>query len=270
MNSKIRASVFVGICAIVVRPLVTQEPDQKTGAAQSSVADQPSESAPDHEWQQWLNDSRTREDRLLRLGIESRIARALADELNQPTAYARWRSLRAHSVTRSASLFFRCSEPLGVAYLFLLERKNESWHVTDHEEFDCHYDDLVSADLVWVRDPRREEIWVHHLGAGHGTGYVQQDFAIFMPVQGKLTNELETEEVVHSYPTAVNVRRDLDQVSTFAAIPVANSRERAIEETRSGTLNGHLSVQRRLFRWNSLKGRYLPSAFKPVVADAGK
>jgi hypothetical protein len=95
---------------------------------------------------------------------------------------------------------------------------------------------------------------------------LEQHFSVFAVFDGKLKEELETEEVLRSYPTAVERPRNLDQNSTFALIPIRNSRSRAIEETRSSTLNGKLSVQRRTFRWNAAKGKYVPSAFTPIEA----
>jgi len=59
----------------------------------------------------------------------------------------------------------------------------------------------------------------------------------------------------------------MDQSSTFTLIPIRNSRSRAIEETRSSTLNGKLTVQRRTFRWNATRGKYVPSAFTIVEAS---
>jgi hypothetical protein len=178
----------------------------------------------------------------------------------------KWKTARASAHQRFALLFIPCFSATDSAYLYALAWQEGAWRVTDHIEMDCHYDDNVSFETAWIRDPNRDEIMVHHGCAGRGTGYLEQHFSVFSLSGGRLTTELVTDDVLHSYPTAVERPRDLDQNSTFTVIPVVGSRSRAIEETRSSVLNDRLAVQRRIFRWNAAKQKYVPSAFKSVEA----
>src|SRR5258708_1744247 len=248
------------------------EPDQKHISHASDARDQPEPSATNWEtdlaMSQWLEEEGKTQDRLVELGVNPKIVKEFLSEENSTASVPDWKSIKTREKTRSAVLFMPCITFTENAYLFLLQRIDNSWRVTDHSDFDCHYDDKVSFELNWIRSPSRDEVLVHHACEGHGTGYLKQVFSVYLPVDGKLKVELETSEVLHSFPTAVRVRHDLDQVSTFTVIPIANSPWRAIEQTRSSILNDHLTVERRVFRWNPTRESYEPSAFSLVEAPA--
>jgi hypothetical protein len=91
---------------------------------------------------------------------------------------------------------------------------------------------------------------------------LQQDFQVFTIAGGKLDMVLDAEEVIVASPHG---GRELVQRSQFVAVPTKRSHPYDIEETRSATLNGKLTVQRRLYRWAASRGRYIPSSFVGVV-----
>jgi len=156
---------------------------------------------------------------------------------------------------------------MNTAYLYLLVVDNIAWNVTDHLELDCQYDDNVSFEIASIHDPQKDEIQIHHDCVGHGTGYWEQEFSVYSVLGRKFKLEMETDDLQSDYPMGGNPL-ELDRNSTFTVIPVAGSRSRAIEETRSQIRNGKFTVQRRQFRWNPAHARYEPSPFAPVVATA--
>jgi hypothetical protein len=207
----------------------------------------------------------------LRSGEESQIVERLVTfgVGRQDAEYAssedmEWLRIQTSHQAKHALLFVPCT--LDYAQVYVMAWQNTSWHVTDHANFDCHYDESVALDIKHIRNRRFEEVQVHHACEGHGTGFLQQDFKVFAIENSKLRLELDTEEVVNSSPTAVDHPHNLQQTSVFVLIPLGGSSSRAIEETRSRDLNGKLSVQRRFFRWNADKGRYTPGRFSPVEA----
>jgi len=215
----------------------------------------------------WINFGGRTVSRLMNLGVEKRIAQSIdPDVTGGEPVVVEWKSVRGGASQRLALMFVPCHVGWDTAYLYVLSRNKGAWHTSDHIEVDCHYDNNVSFEVDWIRDPGRDEILVHHACVGRGTGYLEQSFSVFTPSADKLKNELETTEVLHSFPAAVDRPRDLDQSSKFTIIPMAGSSSRAIEETRSTVLNGKLTVQRRVFRWDAIKGKYVPSAFTPVEA----
>lgn len=178
--------------------------------------------------------------------------------------YAQWNSLRTNSEPQFATLFLPCTRD--IAYLYLLANENAAWHVKDRLRLDCHYDLNVSIEISPLRGPTLDEVMIHHACDGHGAGFLQQNFTVTTMVDGKFKTELETEEVLNVSRVG-GPRYDLSQRSTFTAIPIRGSNSHVIEETRTKTLNGKLTVQRRRFRWSASSGRYLPSKFVAVEAN---
>lgn len=210
--------------------------------------------------QEWVNEGTAtqRVDRLVALGVDRAAARTVVHP--QPTDLE-WQPL-AGQRTPTAALFIPCAGD--DANLFLLQRTNGNWHVSDKTTFDCHYDESVSIELRAVRNPGVDELLVHHACDGHGAGYVEQHLRVFAISHGKLKQELDTEEVVKSYPPGEPWSI---QTSVFTVVPISHNRTRTIEETRSTTTQGTLSVSRRTFRWDSASSRYIPSNFYRVVAE---
>jgi hypothetical protein len=261
-------AAILGLNLYAQQPSAIQAPTSGTSTAQAAQApaDQQPESDNDMEMQIWLNENDRIVDHLITLGVDRKIAESINSRASdEGPAFLRWQTARAGAKERFALLFFPCHAGWDSAYLYTLSRQEGSWRATDYIELDCHYDDNVSFEIAWIRDPNRDEVLVHHACAGHGTGLLLQDFQVYIPFHGKLKPELDTLEVLKSSPIRP-VRHDLVQRSTFAVIPVRTSRSRDIEETRSSLLNDRLTVQRRIFRWNPAKGKYIPSAFTAVEA----
>ena len=238
---------------------------EKASQPQQEATSQPIASASTTEIEQWLDEQGETADHLIALGVDQKVAEEFTSQDNFRMLFPKWVFARTGATSRVGVLFLPCdwSE---VAYIFVLQNSGGKWRTTDQAEFDCHYDDSVSMEVVRIRNPNLDEILVHHACGGHGTGYLEQNFNIFNPVRGKLDAELEVQEVLNSFPVG-GTRHDLQQRSTFTIIPLSISNSRAVEETRSGTLNGKLTVERRVFRWDERKERYVPRRFSPVSAS---
>lgn len=210
----------------------------------------------------WLN-SETKEERTRRL-VSLGVERDTADEITSPTEHTvGWLPIRSEKPQEYAILFLPCG--LDLANLYLMKSDGREWHVSDHVELDCHYDGTVSVEISPIRKSMVDEVLVHHASVAHGTGLSQQNFRVFDVVSEKLRVVLDVEEAIVASAVPVG-SRELFQQSVFVTIPTAGSQSRAIEETRSITLNGRRTVQRRVFRWDESKGRYQPSRFTGVEA----
>jgi len=107
----------------------------------------------------WLNANGKEVERLEGLGVERDIAESTTSSIiGGWPLYVNWQTARARAGDRFALLFFPCNEPVGFAYLYTLNRQVKSWHITDRIELDCHYDDSVSFQSIWIRDPNNDEV----------------------------------------------------------------------------------------------------------------
>jgi hypothetical protein len=249
------------------QPASTQKQDSASEAttSQQTASIPPPDSAQPREMEDWLNsgDEQEKINRLVSLGIDKATAKILTSDGIMDNIL--WKSLRTGSHQTYAILFFPCGS-LG-ADLYLLSKQGKSWHILDETGLDCHYDNSVSVEIMPIRSPEIDEVLVHHVGMERGTGYSRQDLNVFSIANDKLKLDLDTEEVVVSMYTRPN-GIDIDELqrSSFVVIPVSQSHTRILEETQSDLMNDKLSVLRRQFRWNAIKGRYLPTKFVPVVA----
>lgn len=218
----------------------------------------------DWEIENWLNDGPGAIQRLVGLGVDQKTAEESVDSYPEDDLHIQWKTVNSESKEHLAALFLPC---IGndVAYLFAMQKANDAWQVTDREGFDCHYDATVSMEIARIHDPNRDEVLIHHVGGGHGTGFVQQNYNVFSIAQGKLKIRLDTEEILDDHQPSQRIH-DIVRRSTFTIIPIIHSRSRAIEETRSSILNDHLMVQRRIFRWDPAKGCYSSTTFVTVEA----
>ncbi len=159
-----------------------QAPPSGNGPAQTArtPADRQPDSENDVDMQNWINFGGKTVDRLVTLGVDRKIAESFfsASE-NDSSLWVKWQTARVSEHQFFALLFFPCFPLTDSAYLYALARQQEAWHVTDHIELDCHYDETVSFETAWIRDPNRDEIMVHHDCAGRGTGYLEQHFSVF-------------------------------------------------------------------------------------------
>lgn len=234
-------------------------------SAQIPVTPQPPASAYPTEFENWLDSGSTqnRVQQLVALGVNPQVA---GDFTSAENVYLQWKPIRSVGQQKTALLYLPCAIGSDVAHLYALANDGKVWRVSDASGFDCHYDMDVAVDVESIRSPAFDEILVHHACEGHGTGFLQQDLEIFVLVKGRLKPELDTTEVLNSFPTAVTVPHNLEQSSVFVLVPIGASSTRAIEETRSSVLNGNLTVDRRLLRWNAAKAHYLPSKFYRITA----
>jgi hypothetical protein len=270
MNARALLSIailFFGVCLLAQQPESAQKPDsaQEPPAAKQPASTQPPVSAEPWKMVEWLNSGKKQErtERLVSLGVE----RDIATEFTQTKDVSlRWNPLHTVTGQKAAILFLPCVRDN--AYLYLMEQENTIWRVTDFEKPDCHYDMSVSVEIAPIRNPALDEVLVHHVCEGHGTGYSQQDFEIYSVAHGRLKQVLDAEEVIlaSQYVDPDTPMNAIDQKSFFVLVPIENSRSRVIEETQSYQFNKKLTVKRRQFRWNAAKGRYMPSKFVPVVA----
>lgn len=268
MNARTILSIaifFFGVCLKAQQPESVQKPDsaKEPSVTQRLTHTQPPDSAKPWEMAEWLNSGKEQEriERLVSIGVERDVSTEYTHKVN-----AKWFPLRTGQDQKNAILFLPCVRDN--AYVYLMEQQNSIWHVIDFEKPDCHYDMSVFVEIAPIRNPALDEVLVHHVCEGHGTGYSQQDFGIYSVAHGKFKQVLDAEEVIlasqYFYPNpAMN---EIHQRSLFILVPIENSRSRAIEETQSYQFNNKLTVKRRLFRWNAAKGRYMPSKFVPVVA----
>jgi hypothetical protein len=233
--------------------------------AQIPAMQQPPTSAYPIEFENWLDsgDTKDRVERLAGLGVDRRVAEEFT---SVEEVSLQWKPIKSVGSNKTALLVLPCAAGSDSAYLYALTSDGNTWRVTDSSDFDCHYDMEVAVGVESIRSPAFQEILVHRACTGHGTGFLKQDFEVFAVANGKLKLEFDTTEVLHSSPKANDARRDLDQNSVFVIVPVKQAVSRAIEETRSRTLDGRLTVDRRLLRWNSRKARYRPSKFARVMA----
>jgi len=216
-------------------PAVAQQPDMK----------------------QWLNtgNDKERAEKLLSLGVGSEEAElAIGDKVE-------WRTIRGEANRRLAIMFAPCGG-LDAAYLYLLQRTDQGWHVTDSSGFDCHYDENVSIETAQLRGPDADDVVVHHECVGHGTGYLEQHLNVFAVDSLRLKLILDTEEIlkVSDWPEV----RKLLQRSAFAWVPTPGSPSQVIEETECTRLNGKLTIQTRSFHWSAESFRFVPSTFIKV------
>jgi len=265
MKASALFAIFFRLVIVAHQAATGQQPPEndKEASALTQAEHQPSALANQNEMEDWLIEDGKTEDRLVGIGVDRKVAQAFVSADKNRTLFPDWTFARTGGKSRVGVLFLPCNwEEL--AYVYLVQYSDGGWRITDQKELDCHYDETASVEEVQIRNPNRDEIAIHHACEGHGTGYLEQSFSVFLPIRGKLKTELETDEVLHSFPTAVRVRHDLDQASTFTVIPVVGSNSRAIEETRSSTLNNQLIVQRRVFRWDAARDRYIASRFTKV------
>jgi hypothetical protein len=210
------------------------------------------------EMSKWLNtgshDERTQ--KLVSLGIR----RGEADLAPYDEDFV-WRRIRSESEREVAVLFLPCGGMFS-ASIHVVENRNGRWHVTDSAGFDCHYDESVSFEVAALRNPDSDDVLVHHNCVEYGTGFVQQNFGVFIVRSGKLKLVLDSKEAVDDQGST-GEKYQLRLRSKF--VPVgAGEHSGIIEETRCQRLNGRLSIQRRQFAWDEAVFRFHASKFVRV------
>jgi hypothetical protein len=236
---------------------------QQIGPTLKPQLEVPRSSATDSEMENWLNSPGDQAQRLINIGVDPKTANEFAGA--EDKLQAKWTALRPTVQPRLSLLSIPCDLWTQIAHLYLLKQDKNRWSAEDSLQFDCHYDNNVSFEIGSIRNPKMDEIQVHHSCTGRGTGYLEQEYSVFDIKEGKFRLELRANELLRSHPTAIERPRDLDRKSMFTLIPVGESQVRAIEETQSSILNGNLRVQRRIFRWNPKSQKYIATRFAPVL-----
>lgn len=195
--------------------------------------------------------------RLARMGIDRELAEAALERSEGPEI--EFHSMRDGRGPRLASLVLPCK--IVTTCLFALDKDKDDAHVTDKVEFQW-FGEPISVDVARI-GPDLDELLVHNVSEGHGTGIDQHDFKVLRIVRGKLKTVLDTRESewVARVPIGSYV---LNQRSQFVIVPEIHSQWRVLEETRSTDVNGELKVERRYFVWNHSEGKYLPSGFEKI------
>lgn len=223
----------------------------------------------------WFNTGTNQEktNRLASIGVDKKIAEAFFQDSRKPSP--KWADLASMAGTDRALIFLPCSS-LDRAYIYLMAKQTGRWSITDWNSFDCHYDESVAFTVEHLRSSHIDEIFVHHACEGHGTGYLQQDFFIFEARNGKLREIMDAAEVLRAYP--VDGSPQIEQSSRFQIIPSDHSSSKQIEEIRTKRISrrtdfseggstqaiSHTKVQRRIFRWDSKRRRYIASPYAAV------
>ncbi|MGO9602488.1 MAG: hypothetical protein ACLQAT_03620 [Candidatus Binataceae bacterium] len=207
--------------------------------------------------QSWLNTGTNEErvEKMVSLGVERETAELATGENLE------WRVVRTDAQRETAILFLPC-DALSSASLYLLESTSHSWHVTDVVGFDCHYDDSVSVGVTALRSPKADDVFVHHECEGRGTGFLQQNFNVFVVASSKLKLVLSTKEILKEsdWPET----HVLNQRSSFALTRATRDGSGGIEEKRRTEKNGKRIVETRTFRWSPKEFRFVPSPFVKV------
>ncbi len=202
-------------------------------------------------------------DLLVRLGVDQDLAeRAVAAIL--PGEAIALRPLR-RAAGASLAVVFLPDGSRGYADLFLLEQTHDTgqppgWKAVDHEQPSC-WRVSCSFELVPVENQDADDILLHHVNRGHGSGMVTDNTELFSPAQGRLRRVLSTED----YDRQDEIGGP-ERVRSSTFLPMPNG---ALEESRSTSLDDRLTlVERRYWTWSKAKHQFIPLSFQAVAAPA--
>jgi hypothetical protein len=211
-------------------------------------------------------DAHQRASLLTRLGVDTAIAQNAAETLLPGEAIA-LRPIRSRGAAHYGIAFL----PSGIGtecFLYLLRGSDENpqkdaWHAISQQQLDC-WDMAASFELMPLRSADVDDVVVHHVNLGHGSGYAEDQTQVFSVLDGKLLQTLATEDSLWQV-TAGAEGDTLNRASTFLHFP-----DNSLEESRSSIYNDKLKrVERRYWRWSQQKRRFLPSRFRLVTPPIG-
>jgi hypothetical protein len=209
-----------------------------------------------------LADAHEKASFLSRLGIDSDCANHAAETLLPGEAIA-LRPIRSRGAVHYGIAFL----PSGTGtecFLYLLQGSDENpqkdaWHAIGQQQLDC-WDMAASFELMPLRSADVDDVVVHHVNLGHGSGYAADQTQVFSVLDGKLLQTLATEDSLWQV-TAGAEGDTLNRASTFLHFP-----DNSLEESRSSTYNDKLKkIERRYWRWSQQKRRFFPSRFRLVT-----
>lgn len=201
-------------------------------------------------------------DLLARLGVDPTIAEIAANRL-LPGEKIVLRPLRGKKEGGYAVLFL----PSGTGTecsLYLLSGSDanppkSSWRAIDHRPLNC-WDGTASLELMPLRLSDSDDIVLHHVNKGHGSGLVADQTQVFTVLKDKLLLTLATGDFLLQATAGTN--DSLEQRSTFLRFP-----DLSLEETRTSAMNGALNqVQRRYWRWSEPDHKLIQTPFVAVAA----
>ncbi len=199
-------------------------------------------------------------DLLVRLGVDPVLAtRAVVARM--PGEEIALRPLR-RAAGESLGVVFLPDGTRGYAALYLLEQTHDAgqsvgWKAIDHLQPGC-WRVSCSFELAPVENMDADDILLHHVNQGHGSGMVTDNTELFSPVHGRLRRVLST----HDYDLEDEIGGpERIRSSTFLPMP-----DGALEESRSTSLDDRLSlVERRYWTWSTAKQQFTPSRFQAVA-----
>jgi hypothetical protein len=199
---------------------------------------------------------------LARLGVDQAIAKDVADHLMAGDKIE-LKPIRTKGKAHDGVAFLPSGTGVS-CYLFLLQGSDEepvkmAWHVVDHQELNC-WDGSYSYEIMPLRRSDEDDLVLHHVNEGHGSGILVNQTQVYSILGGKLVQTLVTQD----YRSEViwGTENSLEQSSTFLRFP-----NNPLEETRASTYNDKLKkVERRYWRWSEQKRKFVPGTFRLIVA----
>jgi hypothetical protein len=172
---------------------------------------------------------------------------------------------------KAVVMFLPCDDFYG-ATVVLLTPVDDHWRATDQYGADCHYRDQVSIDLVPLIKAGQNDILVHYDCESHGTGYVEHHMHILTIRAGKLQDIFQTVEHLYASGWPPNSVRGSEELHFFIPVRQQNGHW-ALEDTKQLTplkdddspQPSRRTVERRVIRWSSEKGRFVTSPFRPLA-----
>jgi hypothetical protein len=201
-------------------------------------------------------------DLLARMGVDPASANCVINAL-LPGEKIEIKSIRVPGEADYGVIFLHGG--MGVCgYLYLLqgsdqEPKKMAWHVIDHQELNC-WNGPYSYEIMPLRRSDGDDIVLHHVNEGHGSGILVNQTQVFSIMGGKLRQTLATQDFRSE--VTWGTENTLEQSSTFLRFP-----NNSLEETRTSAYNDKLKkVERRYWRWSEQKRKFVPGPFRLVVA----
>ncbi|MEG9438784.1 hypothetical protein JAO29_21790 [Edaphobacter sp. HDX4] len=198
---------------------------------------------------------------LTRLGVENAVATDVAEHL-LPGDKIELRPVRTRGTAHYGVAFLPSGTGVS-CYLYLLRGSDEDsakipWHVIDHRQLDC-WGGSSSLELNPLRSRDEDDLLLHGVTGGHGSGLVLKEMQIFSVLNGRLQETLRTEDY-RSQDDFPSDQKVLEK-STFLRFP-----DGALEETRTSAVNDRLEkVERRYWSWSGEQQKFLANGFLKVA-----
>jgi len=144
--------------------------------------------------QVWLNQAGAAQkvDFLMRLGVDPVLGKNVVEELI-PGQQIELHPVRSPGATQYGVVFL---PGFRGCFLNLLEEKMDdagklNWRVIDQQTLDC-WDGAATLELIPLRVAGWDDLVLHHVNVGHGSGYLKEQTLVFSVMNGRLVRVLET------------------------------------------------------------------------------